>query len=328
MNLVNVVIPVFNCADVLRETVKSIQCSGLRDALIILVDDGSTDQTQVVCEQLLQEYENIRYIHQENKGVSAARNRGIEASNSEYLLFFDADDLVDADAFRKACEILEKKNPDMLIFGMCFEFYSKGKIYRTDKMCYPKEALYSKEDVLKNFSELYKHNALTSSCNKFIRRALIVDSHLCYPEGMFLMEDFLFTLDCLEKCESVYMLPQAIYRYRKMEDKGNVYRRIGRIESLAEYVKPFRLRLEDHPDVFNTMCFMLLRQKLWLANPEQIQFISEDFLSMNSEPTTSQDLALWVDMKKGRYWKIYFANKKTKIRHKIAVWAKSHHLYR
>lgn len=319
MGLVDIIIPVFNCADVLKDTVASIQCSGLRDFSILLIDDGSTDQTLAVCEELLREYENVRCIHQENAGVSAARNRGIEASDGKYLLFFDADDSVDCGAFQKAYQILVNQNPDMLIFGMCFEYYFKGTIYRTEKMCYPKEALYSRADVRQYFSELYAHNALTSSCNKFIRRALIMENHLRYPQGIFLMEDFLFSLDCVGKCENVYMLPQAIYRYRQTEDEGKVYRRIGMIDSLSEFFEPFRIRLENHLDVFNSMCFMLLRQKLWLANPEQIRRIAKDFLSAEVEPATTRDAALNEELKNGRYWRIFLDIQKTQLRHKIAV---------
>ena len=92
MNLVDIIIPAFNCEHTLKQTVSSIQASGLQDYTIILVDDGSTDQTLSICTDLSLEFDNIQYVHQENSGVSAARNHGIKLSSGEYLLFFDADD--------------------------------------------------------------------------------------------------------------------------------------------------------------------------------------------------------------------------------------------
>ena len=87
MNLVNVIIPAYNCEKTVQKAVESIQLSGLRRCAILLVNDGSTDNTQSVCEQLAAKYNNVMCVHQKNAGVSSARNVGIERSEGEYLLF-------------------------------------------------------------------------------------------------------------------------------------------------------------------------------------------------------------------------------------------------
>ena len=319
LKLVNVIIPAYNCEKTVQKAVESIQLSGLRRCAILLVNDGSTDNTQSVCEQLAAKYNNVMCVHQKNAGVSSARNVGIERSEGEYLLFFDADDTVDSGTFTQACSILEERQPDMLIFGMAFDYYHKGKIYRTEEFCYPGEALYTRDEVQQYFSELYRHNALTSSCNKFIRRSVIMENRLRYPMDMFLLEDFLFTLDCLEKCNIIYTLPQAIYRYHQSEDEGNVYRRLERISSLTEFVSPFRARLKEHKDILSAVYFMLLRQKLWRANTRQIRLIAEDYLTADIEPGNDGDMELCDDLKSGRYGKIRFQNLKAQLRHWVAI---------
>ena len=89
--LVSVIIPAYNCENTLKRTVESIIASGLVDYEIIIVNDGSTDNTTSVCNSLCDQYSFIKYSEQENSGVSAARNRGISIATGEYIMFFDAD---------------------------------------------------------------------------------------------------------------------------------------------------------------------------------------------------------------------------------------------
>lgn len=324
MNLINVIIPAYNCENTLRQTITSIQNSGLNDFSIIIIDDGSTDGTSNICRNLENEYDNIHCFYQPNAGVSAARNQGIEMSDSTYLLFFDADDTINENALAEVQKILMRYQPDMLIFGMCFDYYYKGKCYRTEKMCYNEEALYSKSGLQEHFAELYQCNALNSSCNKIIRRGLIIENQIRYEEKMFLLEDFLFTLDCLDQCETIYTFPKAIYRYRQSEDEGNVYRRMNRISNLQQFTDPFRCRLEKHADVFSKMYFMLLHQKVWKAHIKEMPKIAEDCLLSDVEPVSLEDNKFYEDLSKGKYLKIRVKNLLAQFRHKIAIRVKTY----
>ena len=91
----SVVIPCYNCVKTLEATVNSIRACGLTDHEILLVDDGASDGTAKLCDTLCVRYPELRCVHQENAGVSAARNRGIDEAQGEYLWFVDADDTVD-----------------------------------------------------------------------------------------------------------------------------------------------------------------------------------------------------------------------------------------
>lgn len=327
MSKIDIIIPVYNCAGTIGMTVKSLQQSGLQDFSIIIVNDGSNDDTEEVCMALEKQYKNVLHVNQKNSGVSSARNKGIELSTGKYLLFFDGDDSVDKGSLNKINQIIRDYDPDMLIFGMSFDYYYKGKIFRSEKKVYSEEGLYSYSEIQANFSELYNSNSLTSSCNKFIRRSLIIENSLKYPKDMFLMEDFIFSLDCLKYCEKIYMLPQAIYRYHQSEDEGNVYRRMKKICSLTDFVKPFEERLTEHPEVITNMYFMLLRQKLWNAEVSEIRNIAQDHLKGNFIPKNEEDKKLCNDLEKGKYRKIWIANKKLQGRHKIANIAKRTKLY-
>ena len=122
----SVIIPCYNCAETLEATVKSVCASGLIDYEILLIDDGSTDGTAELCDSLCAYDPAIRCIHQENAGVSAARNCGIREAQGDYLWFVDADDTVDAGSLVRAVEIAIHQHPDMLLFGMSFDYYHRG----------------------------------------------------------------------------------------------------------------------------------------------------------------------------------------------------------
>ena len=324
---IDIIIPAYNSELTLKRTVESIQLAGLSDISIIIINDGSCDQTENVCKVLCDKYSNILYTSQKNAGVSRTRNRGLKQATGEYIWFFDADDSVLPGSLKIVQERLDIYKPDMLIFGMCFDYYHNEKIYRTEKFTYPEEGLYTGEEVDNNLMSIYQHNALTSSCNKIIRREMVAKNKIFYKEDLFLMEDFLFSLDCLQHCKLVYMLPKAIYHYHQAEDEGNVYRRIGKIESLSEYVTPFRKRLLNHPEIFSSMYFMMLRQKLWKADRKEIRQIAEDHLRNDYEIYRMEDAKLDSELRGGKYTKIRYRNLILQVRHIIANTIKKSFLY-
>ena len=203
----------------------------------------------------------------------------------------------------------------MLIFGMCFDYYHNQSVYITENYVYPGEGIYTEKEIDGKLMEIYQYNALTSSCNKVIRREMLMKNKIFYKEDMFLMEDFLFSLDCLQCCERVYMLPKALYHYHQSEDEGNVYRRIKKIGSLSEYVKPFRERLLKHSDIFSSMYFMMLRQKLWKADRKEIKMIAEDHLRSGYVAYRPEDIELNNELRDGQYTKIRCRNLMLQVRH-------------
>ena len=211
----SVIVPCYNCVRTLENTVNSIRASGLSNYELLLIDDGSTDGTGALCDVLCEKYPELRCIHQPNAGVSAARNRGVDEARGDYLWFVDSDDTVDPGLLTHAVSVAAQQQPDMLIFGMSFDYYYRGKIYRREKLTPPCEEMLTPEQLKERFEELYNCNALTTACNKLYRRELVVSSGVRFHEDMILMEDFLFVLELLPFCRSIYSLPEAIYRYRQ-----------------------------------------------------------------------------------------------------------------
>lgn len=113
--LFSVIIPVYNVEDYLRQCVDSVLAQGYANFEVVLVDDGSKDSSGAICDAYANEDARVRVIHQENAGLSAARNRGIREATGEYLLFLDSDDWWDeADALERAVQIIEQERPDVI----------------------------------------------------------------------------------------------------------------------------------------------------------------------------------------------------------------------
>lgn len=333
--LLSVIIPAFNCETSIKRTVDSIISSGLTDYEIVIVNDGSTDNTASVCKSLCTEYGFIQYFEQKNSGVSAARNKGISIATGEYILFFDADDTAEENGFSECVDILEKEKPDILVFGIRFDYYKNGKIYRNDKLVSEQSGMLNKNQIRAELDSLYNTNSLTSSCNKFYKRALIINNNILFNTKFFLMEDFLFSLECLKVCENIYCLPKALYYYKQSENEKNAFNRMKRIDNLCEYVYPFKvaineLTVDEKADIiFNNFFFMLLSQKMYYSNRKQIKIIAEScknnklFTEINQGKIPERYISLLNDIKEERYFKIRLLNLKTQARHKVAVFIKS-----
>lgn len=316
--LISVIIPAFNCEKTILNTVESIKKSGINDYEILIVDDGSTDNTAAICDGLSASNDNIRCIHQKNAGASAARNTGLKNADGEYVFFFDSDDSVIPNSLEKAEKIINAHNPDMLIFGMNFDYYHKGKIYRRDAMVYPNEEMLTLEDIKKNFQELYDCNALTPVWNKIIKKTVLINAKVCFDESMIIMEDFLFVLNALPFCKNVYCLPEAAYCYKQSEDEKNAYNRLKRVDDFPELMYIFesalrKLEVSDYQSFIRDFYKMLFYQKMYYSSYAEIRSCLNQHFAGRYKDVQIQASPM----------KILIFNKKVQLRHCIAVSIKS-----
>lgn len=317
----SIIIPAYNCEKTLETTVDSVRASGLYDYEILLIDDGSRDNTPALCDRLCEAYPEVRCIHQQNAGVSAARNRGMAEANGEYLWFVDADDTVDADSLKNAAVIAATQKPDLLIFGLSFDYYYHGKRYRREELIPPCAGKMEADTWRNQFRALYDCNAWTPVWNKFYSRAMLKRAGVHFREDMMLMEDFFFVLETLPHCSSIYCLPEAIYRYRQGENERGAYHRLQRIPDLAEYLAPFEGALgaisPDAAAIFPGFYRMLLGQKLYYASLSEVKAGLQTHQKGKYAafyPETSAE-------------KLFLRNQKSRLRHWLAIRAKSTPLY-
>ena len=327
--LVSVIVPVYNCSAFLEETVGHILVSGLEDFEILLIDDGSTDGTAKICDVLSEKHETVRCIHQKNAGVSAARNCGIENARGEYILFFDADDSVEPGALTRAAMLVQEQKPDMLVFGMSFDYYFRNRLYRREELVYPVEGILDRTQLAESFEALFRYNVLSPVWNKLIRRDLLVEQNIRFTAELIEMEDFVFSVNCLCCCESVYLLPTSIYRYRQAETERNTFNRLRRIPNLASYMVSFHMCMEHweeisgmprKSDVPGTIYTMFLTERMRYASVKEIAAVAKDFKGSGYEYAVKANAPeVYQLLEAGRFRSIWVRNAKSRLRHWLAV---------
>ena len=130
MPILSVIMPVFNSASFLEESVNSVLSSTFKDLELILIDDGSTDGSSAICDSLASGNERIRVYHQPNCGVSHARNKGLDVAQGSFVAFVDSDDLVDSRMYEK---LLFATGPDcdITICDMLLRYHDRDVAQET-----------------------------------------------------------------------------------------------------------------------------------------------------------------------------------------------------
>ncbi|MCH5258507.1 MAG: glycosyltransferase family 2 protein [Lachnospiraceae bacterium] len=201
---ISVIVPIYNSIDCLERCVKSICAQTYTDLEILLIDDGSTDGTDKLCERLAAEDSRIRFYRKENGGASTARNMGIRLAKGEYLGFVDSDDYIEPDMYAQMMDtVLEQHVPIVQISRD--EVDEEGN--RLPDICVPPDSVRfcEAEEFLK---DLLLHRGDCSFCTKLVKRELF-ENHK-FPEGV-LNEDFSLLVEMLQEIDGITILPGQCY---------------------------------------------------------------------------------------------------------------------
>lgn len=337
MPKISIIIPAYCCGKTLKTTLESVLAAGLPDFEVLLIDDGSTDDTGALCDKLAVQFPPIRVIHQSNGGASAARNRGIREAAGELLLFMDADDSIEPDLLRKILSDPRCGQADLTIYGLTFDYYKNGKRYRRDPLFYPADGILSALVWGSAFTELYEKNSLSSICNKVFKRDILTRNSLFLNETMFLYEDLEFVLRYMEHCDRIWNVPLAVYHYRQAEDEGNAKRRLARIDSIPQFLQPIETALtqlslrnpaissDQANHILQRLHLVLAREKVSVSTIAGIRGICDGFLQWSLFHPLPLDASRFQKrLQNKRATLLWLADKKTALRHGIAVWVKSH----
>lgn len=225
----SVIVPVYNVNLYIEECIRSIMQQTCPAAEIIIIDDGSTDGSGKVCDRLAKESANIAVVHQQNRGLSAARNTGMNLATGDYLLFVDSDDYLALDALENFSGVLQEKRPDVVIGG-AFDVLETGEVTEhTFELRMP-------EDV-KGYEFL--NEAIRRRCFQpcapfyLYKRDFIQKERLSFCEGV-LHEDELWSVEVLLAAQTVYQAHFSFYYYRRRaESITHAKNKQKRVESLT-----------------------------------------------------------------------------------------------
>ncbi len=213
MPCVSIIVPVYNAAKSIRRCAESVLQQEYKDFELILVNDGSKDDSPAILDALAAQDERVKVIHQENAGASAARNHGIEAASGKYLQFMDADDWLSSDATKLMVRTAEDNQCDMVIadfYRVVGENLSRKGNILTSKVLSRREYA----EFMMDAPADYYYGVLW---NKLYRRDLIETYRIRMDEDVSFCEDFLFNLEYVIHCERICALQVPVYYYVKTE---------------------------------------------------------------------------------------------------------------
>ena len=330
---ISFIIPVYNSKVFLPACVESIRAVNAEDYEIMLIDDGSTDGSGAVCDDLAAKFPEIRVVHQANAGASAARNRGLDQACGDRVIFIDSDDTVDAEAMRAMIRDERFCHADLILYHLSFDFYRKQTCYRSVQTGYPHDGWMDKETWTGVLYSMFICDSLTSACTKVFNRAMLEKYGLRFRTDMFLYEDFEFVLRYMRHCDTIWNVPQAIYHYRQSEDEGNAGRRLKRISSIPGFLKPIEESLAGLPEsvsaadramVLQQLHLVLIREKIAVSDIKTIKDICRDYRTWSENRVLPMEKDQFQQLlMEGKASRLYLRNKKTQLRHWLAVRVKA-----
>lgn len=204
----SIVIPCYNVAKYVEQCVESILCQTYDDYEIILINDGSTDNTGILLDEKYGENEKINIIHQKNGGLSNARNSGIKVADGEYLIFIDSDDYWnDKNALEKIKKYIDKYSNDIVVIGNTKFYENKEQTYEKNKINYANQGI----------EYLIKTNYFKACAwDKIVKSELIKKTNNYFPEGLF-SEDIIWCANLLKNTKNIGCLEENFYMYRQRE---------------------------------------------------------------------------------------------------------------
>lgn len=210
----SVIVPVYNVEKYLKECLESILNQTYKSLEIILVDDGSTDNSGVICDEYEKNYpETISVIHKKNQGLISARRRGLKQALGEYICFVDSDDYIREDTLEKINKIIMDYQVDMIIYD-CKRVSEKGEILCSTINMTLKEGIVEKKELFKRVIEIEK-NTLNSLCLKVCKYNMFdVEQDYSHLYDIQRQEDLIQSIPLFKKVQNIYYLKEQLYYYR------------------------------------------------------------------------------------------------------------------
>ena len=218
-NLISVIVPVYQCEEYLSRCLDSILNQTYSMLEIILIDDGSTDQSSAICDEYGKHDKRVKVIHQRNKGVSAARNQGLDIACGDYITFVDSDEYIEPEMYEQMLEKANRFSCDVVMCDCVKDFSDHSSIYT-----HSIRGGYYDYEQLKN--EYYPHllmmedveyPATISNC------LMLFKSEICntrYIEGVRFSEDLLFGAQLMYNARSFYYMKGETYYHYVMNDNS------------------------------------------------------------------------------------------------------------
>ncbi len=226
--MISIIVPIYNQELYINECIESILLQDYKDYEVILVNDGSTDGSKMICEGYVKENQNIYYYEQENCGVSVARNKGIDNAHGDWIMFVDPDDILDSEILTKLTVLVDS---DVDIIACCCKVFindERSIDYFYEESCEFKAFAEKKELIKQLFMTAYRqpqkaYTGIGVPWGKIYRKAFIDENGLVFKPTIRRMQDNVFNMYAFWKAKKVIYLNEGLYGYR-LENISNYYK--------------------------------------------------------------------------------------------------------
>lgn len=285
--MISIIIPVYNVEKYLERCVVSVCNQTYDDLEIILVDDGSTDKSGIICDRLAQKDNRITVYHKENQGLGLTRNYGMNRCNGKYIMFLDSDDYIDKTMLENMVNVAENKQADLVISGF-------KKVTEAEEKLFSERYEYEefigdkvKDDLLPRMigSMPQKRDSIfTMACGKLYNKESIEKSKIKFPsERKIQSEDLAFQLDYIPSIQRAIVINGDYYNYRVNSNSLTMVYKKDRFDKLIEVYLYVLNKIKEHnlPEktflradkMFFVQFYAILQQEVLHMN---IQNLSKD----------------------------------------------------
>lgn len=264
---VSIVVPVYNVEPYLVRCIDSLLSQSMKEVQIILVDDGSEDNSGLICDQYACRYENIEVIHQSNHGLTAARRSGLNACVGEYVIFVDSDDWIDADACQKEYEYIKRNNAKILICD--FNIVDGESVTQTSG--------FKGENL--SISDFYMSVAPGYVWNKMYHRSLI--DIMKVGIDVTQAEDIAMLLPLVSKLNSdsdMIYISEAFYNYYKRPDSSSNNTSFIDDYGIGEYLSSLRyILINSEKNRLKEVSYYCMNCLSWGFNSSERRYFKADY---------------------------------------------------
>lgn len=252
---ISVIVAAYNAEKYLAETLDSITHQTIDDYEIIVINDGSSDSTLDILKNYQADYPNLHIIDKENGGPSSARNAGLDIAKGDYIYFFDADDILEAEALEHLYEAAVSNKADLVIAK--YDIFNRYKTYPINNI-----------DELITLDTIEKYDPLIlwtfSLCNKLFKKSLIDQYNFRLPPVSY-SEDGAFLMEYVYHTTKITGLNEVIFHYRRMYD--------GEAESITASVSPSKIKdyITAHQMILNSAQASILKDFPQYGSIEEVK---------------------------------------------------------
>lgn len=294
-DLITIVVPIFNVEKYLRRCLNSIIEQTYKNLEIILVDDGSTDDSPIICDEYKKKDNRITVIHKKNGGLSEARNTGINIAKGKYIGFVDSDDWIEIDMYEKMYKKMIEENADIAICGRVVEYSN-----RTSKKWYNENYM-----IMNNIDAIVALDSFKSfdmaAWDKLYKTELF--SNIKYPVGKK-CEDCYVTYRLFDKCDKIIYIPECFYHYFQREGSITKSKKVN-MDYVYGSVEQLKYIEKNHPEIIDTA-----KMNVAFSNNALFHYMIEN--NINDEKTRKQ-----LHRNANKYRKEVFKNKNINMKKKI-----------